>query len=923
MRWSLAVLWYAWVLMAGGVGAQAVGDSGGGDPRLVRVFDFEAVDPNGRKIGHALTWPEHWYPVGRDPLEADPAFLNQPLHQVLRRSAGYPSYNPIGFDGGHAVSGEFSLRLSLRGGNAGAFVEVGALPAMPGSDYELTLRVRTDELTRAGARVEAYLLDGQGRIIEDSRQSVRGVRTHGQWRPVVLRLTGRHPEAAWIGLQVELEQPQRQAQHPLGAEQVVLEDVVGTAWFDDIALWQLPNVRLGMAGGVNVSRGGLPTLEMAVRDLTGQQLRARAVAYDMDHREVAREERPVGRGAPTDWQWTPQLGAYGWYVVRLEVLQVLSDGETEPVGQSVAGVLWLPEAGSEHDRDADRFWLLADGPEDLSVDRLPELVRRTGLPRVMLSVWQAQTTAATLRHRLERVERLLGELGQAGARAGLSLEPLPAELAYDPAVEPGDAAGLLAARPDVWRVHLRPVLMRLGQRVSHWSMGTSAGDELADRRELSGALREGRALLEATVAQPVMMTPWPVHRGLPADWPTHPMQRLVQVWPGVTVEAMSEQLGLSAAGGASASAGDLIVELVPASAQRLDHGQRSADLAERMVLLWAQDVAGLAVRTPWSAPTGERDALDPDPLLGVWVNVAERLSGRRLVGRLPLTEGLVGLVFDGDDGGVLAAWNRSASSGGGELVGYLGPSVRVVDVWGNARAVEPVDGEHRVQLTRSPVFIEGIDVELLRMRSAFVVNEPELASLQTAHQREVTLHNPWSVTATGTLDFVGPGGWTIQPYRHHFAIPPGESVVLPLTMRFPVLATAGEHELVARLRFRADQPYDVLVSTPLRLGLPDIEFTATATLQPAADGQPGRDLLVTCVISNSSNEPRSLYAFASHHGQPRQERLVPTLGPGQTIVRRFRFRQLDEASASHPVRCGVRESSGPAILNQIIDPRGG
>ena len=68
----------------------------------------------------------------------------------------------------------FSLHLGLDGGNAGAYVAVGELPAVAGSDYLVTARVRTAGLEHAAARLRCYFLDQEGRVLDGSvHQSAR------------------------------------------------------------------------------------------------------------------------------------------------------------------------------------------------------------------------------------------------------------------------------------------------------------------------------------------------------------------------------------------------------------------------------------------------------------------------------------------------------------------------------------------------------------------------------------------------------------------------------------------------------------------------------------------------------------------------------------------------------------------------------
>ncbi len=184
--------------------------------RLVEHFDFDERDD-----GNFEKLPMAWYVVGRDALNSDPAFQRQPIHQQLTASLGYPRHNPVHFDDAQQTSGRESLYMGLDGGNSGVFLEVGAVPAVPTSDYLVTVRVRTTTLEHARACFTAYFIDGKGRRIDISTATSERVNTRGQWQTLSVRLLGDYPQAAFVGMQLELLQPQRDPNSPLGDHQIV------------------------------------------------------------------------------------------------------------------------------------------------------------------------------------------------------------------------------------------------------------------------------------------------------------------------------------------------------------------------------------------------------------------------------------------------------------------------------------------------------------------------------------------------------------------------------------------------------------------------------------------------------------------------------------------------------------------------------
>ena len=367
-------------------------------------------------------------------------------------------------------------------------------------------------------------------------------------------------------------------------------------------------------------------------------------------------------------------------------------------------------------------------------------------------------------------------------------------------------------------------------------------------------------------------------------------------------------------------------------ATELSQRRRVDDLALRMIYGWEAGASELAISKPWT-PAADRDPmLLPDPLLGVFSEVAHRLAGRRALGRLPLGDGLEAIIFDGpgplaspdggaeEGGGMIAAWNRFAPPDEAVLHMYLGPAPTVTDVWGNRRGLPITDGKHRVPLSAAPLFIEGIDARLALFRASFRLDPPFIESTQAPHVRALTFTNPWPRTISGTVLVREPASWRVSPRRVPFSVAAGQTTSIPIELAFPVSEVAGTKTLVARFSFTAEREYKIDLTAPMKLGLHGIDFDANLTVTKAPAGA---DAVVTMLIGNTGPEPVALHAFANLPGYPRQERLIPRLEPGESVVRQFRFAHAADLLKDQNVRVGLRETNGPAVLNQVlsVDPR--
>lgn len=883
-----------------------------GRERRVALFDFE------ERPGNPNPLPLHWYAIGRRARTSNPNFDRFPLHQHLTARPGFPRYTFVGFDEARSVSGAHSLRLGLNGGNVGAFLEVGALPAVENSDYVVTASVRTEGLRRARAHLATFFVDRTGRRIPGSVTATDPLDTRGQWQTVRLRLFGDFAEAAWIGLQMELRQPQADPGSPLGDRQLVLEDIEGSAWFDDIALWQLPRLEVRSQSPVNIVRAPQrPQLDLQVIDLTGRALIADVTVHDERLGIVARSSRRVGSAA--EWRWEPPLPRFGWYLVDMQVRDDDPGGAAGgSVARKIAALLWL---GAEEDltpADAPRFGVIAEGMPDRHVELLPDLMDAASLDAVVLSAWRPGTTVDRIDRRQAWLDGVVQRLLRRPRRLMISLDPIPTTLARRLDRRRPSSLDLFDLALEDLRPYLAPVLMRHSQHVHDWVVGPAEGDRLFYDPQLPQAIDQARLQMGSMASRPRLVLPWHVNQARREDV-SRPESGttafLVTVPAAVHPDRMADYMSLWSA--APAPAFDLRFEAAPADV--LDHGRRVEDLALRMLHTWEAGAVGMWLSRPWTAMSDRNRALLPDPLLGVFTTVAHRLAGRRVVGRLPLGDGLRCVILDGERGGMLVAWNESAGPADAEVNIYLGNDPVAVDVWGNRSPLVLSEGRHRLTLTAQPRFVEGIDPELALFRAAFRIDPGFVESKQVLHKHTLTLTNPWPRTINGQMRIIEPAAWQIQPQRTVFALSPGQALAVPVVIRFPLWEVAGPKTMVARFDFMADRSYRVDLSTALELGLKDIDFDATLSLQREPDS--GRvDAVVRSLITNRGKDTVSLKAFAFLPDFPRQEQPIQAVRPERSVSRTFRFAGVTAPLEDLAIRVGLRELAGPAMLNRVLRP---
>jgi hypothetical protein len=298
--------------------------------------------------------------------------------------------------------------------------------------------------------------------------------------------------------------------------------------------------------------------------------------------------------------------------------------------------------------------------------------------------------------------------------------------------------------------------------------------------------------------------------------------------------------------------------------------------------------------------------------------VLTTLSGAAYRGKVPLADGVEAFLFDRGGQGVLCVWDRGSERGAKRLALNLGPRAASVDLWGNVTPLlrtseDRKDGKVRLSLTSTPMFIIDVDGEMSQLRASVALDRPLLESSFEPHSRKLRFTNPYRQTIGGIVKLKAPRGWTLSPPTFNFTLNPGETFDKDLRIEFPYNSFAGAKTLTAEFMLQGDGSPSFEVPIALSLGLSDVGMQTMAL-------RDGKDVIVQQMISNYGDKAIDYAAFALYPGQARQERLVTSLAPGRTTVKKYRFKGVDY-SPEAKVRVGLKELSGTRVLNDEVEIR--
>jgi hypothetical protein len=923
----LALPGVGWAL-AGTQDRAGVVDRPSSAERVTRRFDFEERDTNPTDL------PRDWIRAQHDPPS--------------RERPGFPIWNQARLDDTVRASGAGSVRLPTRGGSTSLLLDPGVVPVFPDADYLVSARVRTEGVAHARARLAVRLLDASGRPLPASEATSPSVRTEGVWETLLVHVPGNESRAASLQIELLLEQPGPAGVLPFGDLEIVPHDYTGSAWFDEIAVMQVPRVELWTGWPGNLIPGDrAPEVSLFLRDLVGQALEITLIALDLNGREVDRA-RVDFEGGRLEQTWTPALGGAGWYRVRAIVTQ-----GGEPVGSAFTDLIWrAPGVGVERGapRPRESFAFSVSGVPTEGLEELGALTLASGMGRVATELWHEGAPIDEARQRA--LTALAGVLSPANRELSVVVPGLPPEIS-----DLRGALGAMTAFADAGSdgaAWLDPILIELGHRVRWWRVG-GIGEHL------DGGISPDFGAASSRVRQLVP--------GAVLEFPWSPFMRLE---PGLVGAGLTVAQGF----GPGLDHGEIGAIAGAFKARRAQSGGAGWDLPRHEGVLAGEDadrigasaaIDGMLRAALWTWATvdgqrgergrslrldrawrwqgGRRPQLMPLPSAAAWLTLMEMLEGRIAEPLGELAPGFEGMLLTGIPGSgkesVLAFWPRGGGAPAGAFSLLLAPgAVRVVDRFGNASWLEPESIEptvirtHRIRPAGGGVgYVAGVDADLVRFAAWARVEPGFIETRAAATGAELVIRNPWDAGIRGKYFIVEPGGfssgelqqrdrsWEIMPRNGAFVIDGRGEARIPVDFSASAGVESGERELV--LDFDLESPTAsglMRMHRRMETGLGQITMDLSARFEPAPDG-PG--VVVYAEITNTGSEREVVQVFASAPGFARQRSAGAPLAPGQRVVKSFAFEGGREALAGQPIHVGlfIRETGGRMLKRITVDGR--
>ncbi len=687
----------------------------------------------------------------------------------------------------------------------------------------------------------------------------------------------------------------------MGARTLFDQDIYGSAWFDDVNISQVPEVLLSTNHPGNVFRRSDPLqLSVLVNDRFTDDLAAQLLITDAGGGLVYKhsaamdmaEAHDLGPGLKELVVPMPDL-APGWYNAAL-----VMSSRGHFVGQQNIQLVRLADDGTAYQPDP-RFGVIATDLPFEGWSQLPDLLPILGAGRVKLAVWSAlgdieQVDPASFDNLLERLQKN-------GTTLTSCLVALPPDVAHN--VGGPEWSRLLQSPPDSWRAELAYLVARHANHLDRWQFGD---DRDAAEFVQNPDMRKVYDLLYAEFAKmvvsPDLAMPWPAWYDMNGNLPA-------TVSLSVPPDVLPSQIPLYIQDIRGHEGHNLSLSLQLLD-QRYGRQVQIRDLAQRVIYALAGGATRIDLPLPFTVSTaGNHVTPQPKELFLIMRTLLTQLAGATFHGKVPNSANVDAFLFDRNGHGLLVIWSSAQDAGVKQLALNLGEHPARIDLWGNVTPLVLPEKSGAISLDVGPMpfFLVDIDSTSAQMRSSVGVDKPLLESTFHPHVRRIHFTNPGKSTIAGMVKLVAPRGWLLTPSVFSFTLDPGEVFDHELTIEFPYNSYAGTKTITANFQIQSD--HDTAFSVPIlvNLGLSDVGLRTLALRDKG-------DLVVQQMISNYGEKSIDYSAFAVYPGQPRQERLVMQLGPGRTIIKLYRFTNV-EFIPNAKVRSGLRELEGTRILN--------
>lgn len=857
--------------------------------RVIKTFDFDE-----RPLGNLEDLPMNWTKIT---LSGFPHYVNGKLDDQL----GHPA--PC-------------FKLELNGGNVGYLYTAREIAAFPGSDHKIVASVKTQDICYSRGYIQAWYMDRYGRPLENTMtySSLMGPADAGdpEWRTVTMELPYTNPDGRFIAIGVFLVQQDRLPaifDTPLKSYR---KDLNAQLWIDQITVLRLPKTELKLKNDYPIyAHNDDVVICTSIADASIQDLSARCILTDLGYHHSRIIEQPIqvlpsleailqgvaSMPKPTEYK----LGKLppGFYNLSLEVLsndEVLLEKNTK-----IAVLNRSRNTDQAYDLGLDMSLEQFDHPQVLT-----KFIETLNPRWVILPFWRDDVPLPRGKVESSICDQMIVDLSARRIKILGAFMDVPKDLVARTEIINPTVWDFLAGKRSWWDSEFAMILSRHADRIDHWVFGRTRDCWQAPDSRIKTDLAGLRGVFEQFQGQFSFLASWPAMVASPAQRVSDGyFLKIPSTLSPKTMNAWFKPWRIHDGG-----KNDLWTVLEGQDLDQFDLVTSTKDFADRFIEGKRSKIPFLGAEKLWNHGHDLiAGGYEPNAYYVVYANLIHRLSGLEYIGEISIDESRTGQIFQSDQRAVLVL--NSDIPGDYISSVSIGDHLQAHDIWGRELPVKIDAKNKKWQVPYRPiVFIEGISSELARFLASVKIEPAVISSKFGFQQVQLVFRNTFNQSVNGTIKVQGPDYWQFDPSGARFVLGPENESTLPMKIRVPINESIGEKTIQAKFELEARTPLTINMIVPLELGISDLQMRVLWVVR-------NENLVVIQEIVNTGPGSTDLIAFTIAPDQPRIERQIPSLAPGQTAVKEYSLGPW-KSMIGQTLRIGFREIRGTRLANQII-----
>ncbi|MDP1559980.1 MAG: hypothetical protein Q8M16_01115 [Pirellulaceae bacterium] len=783
---------------------------------------FAVPSPVAGQVSEANLDKEFIYSCAFQP-DSDLNFDQWPDGWRRQIGAGYPRYSRLEIQPDPIGADNQVLSMALDGGQAAVY----SPPLKINQQCSYRLRYRLNIPMKIGHSCEAW---ASFTFYDANEQRLAAYNI-----PVQSTTDG------WI----EVESPLISAERPeidsavigLHVRPTEAAALFGHAYFDDIAVQELPRVHLEFSNPLHVfvatdqvrlhcrvsgMRKTDAPLKFELYDELGNSLRTETLNY-LDDSQVSR--LTVSRDGTSQGYAVQQ---YEWRLVTNNIEEssrfregyyrlviTLLDRDVNPLVREMSFVVIRSESPGP-----ERLFGLSLPLSSIDLDQYTfgATLQQLGVNWIKLPVW--------LDHEVPEQTQALGNLLQRLARleidvVGVLDEPPPRIFKQHWQHEHGIAA--LTSDVDLFLEAIQPILIEWSLRIDLWQIGSDRDSGIAENARTYERMKTIREHFQKNGEQTKVGLPW--------NWMQHLARPDQQHWDFHSLATepplTSEELTFNYQRLKAESNGETHVGLQPVSSADYDLATRVQELCRQMIETKRLGISRAFVPMPFDRQTGLfHSGNNPTEILLPWRTLAIHLNGAEYLGQIQLPNGSINYWFAKNGEAFMFAWNTQPTV---ETL-YLGKKVEITDLWGRSKELAEVNGVQSFTTDTWPRLLKGLDLSVALIRLSIQFDRRTLDSV--SHERQplrMTFQNHFPHGVSGNIILSNPELFA-NDIRVPFQAGRDEVVTSLAPLQIRSGALTKQHLMRVDFKMTSDELPSFSVWQPMYVGAENIEFATRQRL---------------------------------------------------------------------------------------------